>query len=49
MAENRNAKRMAGRFLASFRSLISSWFVKAALLSLSVWCAHPQFYALSLI
>jgi len=43
MAENHNAKPMAGRFLVSFRSLMSSWSVKAALLSLSVWCAHPQF------
>jgi len=43
MAENHNAKRMAGRFLASFYGLMSSWSVKAALLSLSVWCAHPQF------
>lgn len=47
MAENHNAKRMAGHFRVSFRSLMSSWSVKAALLSLSVWCAHPQFYALS--
>jgi hypothetical protein len=48
MARNHDVERLAPRIFARFHVLMSSRIVKAALLSLSVWCAHPQFYALSL-
>jgi hypothetical protein len=49
MTLSRRARRLVGYFLGGVYHVMCCRVVRAALLALGVWCAHPQPYAYSSI